>query len=41
MSNKEFFLRLAAAMNAGDTDHVAEWFTEDFNCTNPVFRLTV
>ena len=41
MSNKEFFLRIAAAINAGDADHIDEWFTEDFGCMNRVSRLSV
>jgi hypothetical protein len=28
-------LRIAATMSAGDFDHVAEWFTEDFQLYNP------
>jgi hypothetical protein len=28
-------LRVAAALNAGDTDHIAEWFTEDFKLHEP------
>ena len=39
MSNKEFFLRVAAAINAGDVEHVAEWFTEDFKLHEPGVRL--
>jgi ketosteroid isomerase-like protein len=35
MSNKGFFLRVVAALNAGDTDHIAEWFTEDFQLHEP------
>ena len=39
MSNKDFFLRVAAAINAGDGDHVAEWFTEDFKLHEPGVTL--
>jgi ketosteroid isomerase-like protein len=35
MSNKECFLRVVAALNAGDSEHVAEWFTEDFKLHEP------
>lgn len=35
MSNKDFFLRIAAAVNAGDAEHIAEWFTEDFKLHEP------
>jgi predicted ester cyclase len=35
MSNKDFFLRMVAAMNAGDAEHIAEWFTEDFKLHEP------
>ena len=35
MSRKEFFLRIAESMSAGDIDHVAEWFTEDFRLHDP------
>ena len=34
-SRKDFFLRIARAMSAGDIDHVAEWFTEDFTLHDP------
>jgi predicted ester cyclase len=34
-SRKAFFLRIAAAMSAGDIDHVPEWFTEDFQLHDP------
>ena len=39
MSNKEFFSRMAAAINAGDVEHVAKWFTEDFKLHEPGVRL--
>ena len=35
MSNKDFFLRLVDAINAGDAEHIAEWFTEDFMLHEP------
>ena len=34
-SSKDFFLRLARSMSAGDIGHVAEWFTEDFKLHDP------
>jgi predicted ester cyclase len=34
-SRKDFFLRIARSMSAGDIDHVAEWFTEDFKLHDP------
>ena len=34
-SRKEFFVRIARSMAAGDIDHVAEWFTEDFKLCDP------
>jgi predicted ester cyclase len=34
-AQKDMLLRIAAAMSAGDFDHVAEWFTEDFQLYNP------
>lgn len=34
-SRKDFFLRIAKSMSAGDIDHVAEWFTEDFKLHDP------
>jgi predicted ester cyclase len=36
-SRKDFLLRIAAAMSAGDIDHVSEWFTEDFKLHDPSF----
>ena len=39
MSNKEFFLRLAAAVNAGDVEHIAEWHIEDFTLHEPGVQL--
>jgi ketosteroid isomerase-like protein len=35
MSNKDFFLQLAAAINADETVHIADWFTEDFKLHEP------
>jgi ketosteroid isomerase-like protein len=35
MSNKDFFLHMVAAVNEGDTEHIAEWFTEDFKLHEP------
>ena len=32
---KDFFLRIARSMSAGDIGHVAEWFTEDFKLHDP------
>jgi predicted ester cyclase len=34
-SRKEFFLRIARSMSAGDIGRVAEWFTEDFRLHDP------
>ena len=34
-SRKDFFLWIARAMSAGGIDHVAEWFTEDFQLHDP------
>jgi len=34
-SRKDFFIRIAGSMSAGDVDHVAEWFTEDFKLHDP------
>jgi ketosteroid isomerase-like protein len=34
-SRKDFFLRMARSISAGDIDHVAEWFTEDFKLYDP------
>jgi predicted ester cyclase len=34
-SRKEFFLRIARSMSAGDIDHVNEWFTDDFTLHDP------
>lgn len=34
-SRKDFFRRFARSMSAGDVDHVAEWFTEDFRLYDP------
>lgn len=34
-SRKDFFLRIARSMSAGDIGHVAEWFTEDFKLHDP------
>jgi predicted ester cyclase len=34
-SRKEFFIRIARSMAAGDIDHVADWFTEDFKLHDP------
>ena len=36
-SRKDFFLRIARSMSAGDIGHVAEWFTEDFKLHDPSF----
>jgi predicted ester cyclase len=33
--HKDMLLRIAAAISAGDFDHVVEWFTEDFQLYNP------
>jgi hypothetical protein len=35
MSNKDFFLRMVAATNAGGGEQIAEWFTEDFKLHEP------
>jgi ketosteroid isomerase-like protein len=35
MTQKDLFLRAAAAMSVGDIDHIAEWFTEDFRLHDP------
>lgn len=34
-AQKDTLLRIAAAMSAGDIEHIAEWFTEDFQLYNP------
>ena len=34
-SRKDFLLRIAGSMSAGDIDHAAEWFTEDFKLHDP------
>ena len=34
-SRKDFLRRIAGSMSAGDIDHVAEWFTEDFKLHDP------
>src|SRR5215475_12453924 len=34
-SQKNFLLRIAGSLSAGDIDHVAEWFTEDFKLHDP------
>jgi predicted ester cyclase len=34
-AQKEMLLRITATMSAGDFDHIAEWFTEDFQLHNP------
>ena len=34
---KDLFLRIARSMAAGDIDHVAEWFTEEFKLYDPSF----
>ena len=39
MSNKEFFLRIAAAVSAGDVEHILEWFSEDFTLHEPGVQL--
>jgi ketosteroid isomerase-like protein len=36
-TRKDFFLRLARLMSAGDVGDVAEWFTEDFKLHDPSF----
>ena len=35
MSNKDFFFRIANAINAGEAEHIDEWFTEDFKLHEP------
>jgi predicted ester cyclase len=34
-SKKDFFQHIARSMSAGDIDHIAEWFTEDFKLHDP------
>ena len=34
-SRRDFFQRIAHSMSAGDIDHVADWFTEDFKLHDP------
>ena len=34
-SRKDFLRRIAGSMSAGDIDHAAEWFTEDFKLLDP------
>ncbi len=36
---RNFFLCVVAAINAGDVEHVAEWFAEDFKLHEPGVRL--
>jgi predicted ester cyclase len=34
-SRKDFFLKIAKSMGAGDIDNVVQWFTEDFKLHDP------
>jgi ketosteroid isomerase-like protein len=35
MSQQDVLMRIAGSISAGDIDHVAEWFTEDFKLYDP------
>jgi hypothetical protein len=34
-SKKDFFQHITRSMSAGEIDHIAEWFTEDFKLHDP------